>query len=130
MYVTHCSSKKADSFRKTGEKVTPDELYIATPTQRFMRRCIENKVYWAIFSDKYGIWFSNERNTWYEKSPDKVTKEEFKDLVDDFNEKLKDFDEIWFYHNPGRFHNLYKRLVKNPILKDKIKLFTHLGQIR
>ena len=41
------------------EKVTPDKLYVATKTQRFIKLCIENEVKWAIFSDKYGIWFSN-----------------------------------------------------------------------
>jgi len=88
-----------------------------------------SKVNWAIFSDKYGIWFSDKRHAWYEKNPSKVSLEELKTLVEDFNEKLKDFDEIWFYHNPSRFHKLYRRLAKHPLLKKNIKLFTHLKQI-
>jgi hypothetical protein len=129
IYLTHCSARKNLSLRSINRRVTPDNLYTATPTQRFMKRCIMSRVNWAIFSDKYGIWFSHERNTWYEKNPDKVSPEEFEALVQNFNEKLKDFDEIRFYHNPGRFHKLYRRLVKHPLLNKKIKLFTHLEQI-
>jgi hypothetical protein len=36
-----------------------DKVYTATPTRRFMKRCKNAKVNWAIFSDKYGIWFSD-----------------------------------------------------------------------
>jgi hypothetical protein len=129
IYLTHCSAKKNPSLRGVNKRVTPDNLYTATPTQRFMKRCIMSRVNWAIFSDKYGIWFSDERNPWYEKNPDKVSPEEFEALVQNFNQKLKDFDEIRFYHNPGRFHKLYRRLVKHPLLKERIKLITHLEQI-
>lgn len=129
IYLTHCSAKKNLSLKGINKCVTPDDLYTATPTQRFMKRCMENNVNWAIFSDKYGVWFSNEKNAWYEKNPNKVTPDEFKNLVNDFNEKLKDCDEIWFYHNPGRFHILYKQLLEETALKEKIKLITHLEQI-
>jgi hypothetical protein len=69
IYLTHCSAKKNPSLRSVNKRVTPDNLYTATPTQRFMERCIMSRVNWAIFSDKYGIWFSYERNAWYEKNP-------------------------------------------------------------
>lgn len=129
IYLTHCSAKKDDSLKNTGREVTPDKLYIATPTQRFMRKCSEKKVNWAIFSDLYGVWFPNVGRKWYEKSPDTVTEQEFKVLINDFDDKLKQYDEIWFYYNPGRFHPLYKRLLKEAKLKDKIKGFTHIGEI-
>jgi len=129
IYVTHCSAKKDNSLKGTGEKVTPDILYTATPLQRFMSRCKEKKVGWAIFSDKYGVWFPNEEHEWYEKDPDMVTEKEFKNLVRDFEEKLGDHYEIYFYHNPGRFHLLYRRLLKEIQIKGKVILFSHLDEI-
>jgi hypothetical protein len=95
-----------------------------------MKRCIDNNVNWCIFSDKYGIWFSNVNNKWYEKDPNKVKEEEFNELLNDFNRKLKKFDEIRFYYNPGRFHRLYKRILKENNLRERIKLFTHLEDIK
>jgi hypothetical protein len=130
IYITHCSAKKDSSIKESRKKVTPDKLYSATPTQRFMNRCIRNKVSWCIFSDKYGIWFPNVKNEWYEKNPDKVTDEEYNQILNDFNNKLEQFDEIWFYYNPGRFHKLYKKILKDNKLKDRIKLFTHLEDIK
>ena len=127
--MTHCSATKDISLRDVNTCVTPDKLYTATPTQRFMKSCMKNKVEWAIFSDNYGIWLSKERNSWYEKSPDSVTDKEFDRLLANFNTRLKDFDEIWFYYNPGRFHGLYRKLMTNSKLKNKIRLFTHLNEI-
>lgn len=129
IYITHCSAKKDDSLKNTGKKVTPDKLYIATPTQRFMSKCKEKKVNWAIFSDLYGIWFPDIEHEWYEKDPDTVTEQEFRKLVNDFDQKLQNYDEIWFYYNPGRFHPLYKRLLQDTRLKDKVKPFTHIGEV-
>lgn len=85
IYITHCSAKKDDSLKNTGRKVTPDKLYIATPTQRFMSKCKEKKVNWAIFSDLYGVWFPDIEHEWYEKDPDTVTEQEFRNLVKDFD---------------------------------------------
>jgi hypothetical protein len=129
IYITHCSAKKDINFKDTHVRVTPDKLYTATPTQRFMERCKDKKIKWAIFSDKYGVWFSKVKHEWYEKNPSKVTEEEFQDLVIEFNKSLRQFDEIYFYYNPGRFHRLYKRLLEASELKSKIKLITHLHEI-
>ena len=129
IYITHCSAKKNDSFRNTAEKVPPDRLYLATPTQRFMKECKERGVRWAIFSDKYGVWFPEEKHEWYEKDPDTVSEQEFKNLVRNFEEKLANYDQLWFYYNPGRFHPLYERLLKEVKVKGKITLFTHKNQI-
>jgi hypothetical protein len=129
IYITHCSAKKDDSIRNTGMKVTPDRLYRAKPIQRFMNKCKERKVEWAIFSDLYGVWFPNVEHEWYEKDPDTVTEQEFEELVSDFDQKLQKFAEIWFYHNPGRFHPLYRRLLQKIKLKNKVKLFTHIRDI-
>jgi len=130
IYLTHCSAKKDDSLRGSGKRVTPDKLYKSTPIQRFMNECKRKGVEWAIFSDKYGIVFLNQEIEWYDKHPSKVTDEEFKELLKDFDQKLAAYYEIWFYHNPGRFHPLYKRLLNESKLRDRIKLFTHLKEIR
>jgi hypothetical protein len=130
IYLTHCSFKKDDSLKGISKKVTPDRLYTATPTQRFMNRCKERGVEWAIFSDKYGVVFSNKEIEWYDKPPSEVTEREFLELLKDFNQKLEDYNEIWFYHNPGRFHPLYRRLLSESKLKDRIRLFTHIQEIR
>ena len=129
IYITHCSAKKNSVLKSTKAKVTPDKLYIATPTQRFMNKCKNDGVDWAIFSDRYGVWFSNVHHEWYEKSPNRITEDEFNQLVDNFNKSLSQYNEIYFYHNPGRFHRLYKKLLEDSQLKTKIKLFTHLDDI-
>ena len=130
IYLTHCSKKKDDSLKGTDKKVTPDRLYTATPIQRFIKRCKEKGVEWAIFSDKYGVVFPDQKIEWYDKPPSKVTEQEFRRLLNDFDQKLAPYDEIWFYHNPGRFHSLYKRLLTETKLRDRIRLFTHLKDIQ
>jgi len=129
IYVTHCSARKDNTLKETATEVTPDMLYKSNPIQRFMKYCKTNKVNWAIFSDKYGVWFADIKHGWYEKDPDKITDDEFNKLVDNFNNSLGGFDEIWFYYNPGRFHRLYKRLLDTTRLRGKVRLFTHITDI-
>ncbi len=130
IYITHCSAKKDDSFLGTNKKVTPDKLYTATPLQRFVRRCKERKVDWAILSDKYGVVFPDDKIGWYNKHPRKVTPEEFETLAKNFVQRLSGYDGICFYHNPARFHSLYKKLVDEATKKGlNVKLFTHLSEI-
>jgi hypothetical protein len=129
VYLTHCSAKKNDSLKGTSDRVTPDQLYTATPTKRFIVRCKERDVNWAIFSDKYGVWFSTEKHEHYEKDPRRVTAEEFDALLENFNRRLGGFDEIWFYYNPGRFHPLYKKLLSRTRLKKHVHLFSHISEI-
>ena len=64
-------------------------LYAATPIQRFMNGCKNKGVNWAIFSDKYGIWFSDDLHEWYDKNPNRVTEDEFNRLVREFDRSLK-----------------------------------------
>jgi len=129
IYLTHCSAKKDKSLRYSSKQVSPDGLYIAAPTQRFMNMCKNKNVKWAIFSDKYGIWFPQEKHVWYEKNPDTVTAQEFDNLVKDFENKLMDYDEIYFYYNPGRFHRLYDRLLNTVKIEDRIFRISHLSDI-
>ena len=129
IYITHCSAKKDDSLKNTDKKVTPDKLYAATPTKRFMKKCMEKKVSWAIFSDLYGVWFPDVKHQWYDKHPNEVTEQEYIALITDFDKKLQKYDEIWFYYNPGRSHRLYTRLLREVKLKDRVKRFTHIEEI-
>lgn len=129
IYITHCSAKKDNLLKNRDQKVTPDMLYTATPTRRFMSKCKEKNVNWAIFSDLYGVWFPNIKHEWYEKDPEAVIEQEFWNLVNDFDENLLAYDEVWFYHNPGRFHSLYKSLLQKTKLNKRIKLFTHIREI-
>jgi len=129
IHLTHCSAKKAPALQCTATAVSPDVLYTATPTQRFMKRCRDKKVTWAIFSDKFGVWFPQVKHEWYEKDPDTVTDAEFKTLLDDFNQQLRGYDQILFYHNPGRFHPFYRKLTQETQLRDRVRLFSHLSEI-
>jgi hypothetical protein len=130
IYLTHCCAKKDNSLRGGGKKVTPDKLYTSERIQRFMNECKKKGAEWAIFSDKYGVVFPNQEIEWYDKHPSKVTDEEFEALLKDFDQKLAAYDEIWFYYNPGRFHHLYERLLNGSKLKDHIRKFTHIKEIR
>jgi len=130
IYITHCSNKKEPGLKNTSIEVSPQELYTATPTQRFIKTCENKNVNWAIFSDEYGIWFPDEKHIWYNKDPNTVNNEEFDILVEDLENKLNEYDEIFFYHNPGRFHRLYKKLLTTVKNKDKIKLISHLNEIK
>lgn len=129
IFITHCSFTKDDSLKNINQKVTPDKLYTAKTIQRFIKKCKENMVDWAIFSDLYGIWFPWIEHEWYNKSPDDVSDDEFFRLLSNFDEKLQKYDEIYFYHNPGRFHSFYGRLIKNSTLSNRIKMISHLSEI-
>jgi hypothetical protein len=131
IYVTHCSGKKSLSAKRSGAKVTPDKLYTSKRIQPFMRRCKDQKVKWAIFSDLYGIWFPHEKKKWYEKSPQKIKigSEEFKSLVRTFNRRLNRFGKISFYYHPARFHKLYRAILRETKLKSRVEKFKHIDEI-
>ena len=113
LFFTHCYAKKDDSLKGTGRRVTPLELYKATPTQRFMRRCIKTKVNWAIFSDKHAFVFPNEKIEWYEKPPNTLTGAEKEELFNRAYSVLKNYGLTFFYFNPGRFHPAYRDLLED-----------------
>lgn len=88
-------------------------------------------VTWAIFSDNYRIWRSSDKHEWYEKDPDKVTNDEFAELLKNFDKSLENFDEIFFYRNRGRFHNLYKKIASQKQIKKEDKInFSSCGYLR
>jgi hypothetical protein len=113
LYITHCTNKKDHRLKDTREKVTPDKLYIGDKITRFINRCNSQNVKWAIFSDLYGIWFSHEKHVYYEKHPNKVSKEEFEKLLNDTEKKLGKYEKVYFYgnHKSHYFHHLYKKLI-------------------
>ena len=129
IYITHCTGIKNNKLRESGKLVAPDELYQSFFTQRFMARCKQQKVNWAIFSDQYGIWSPNEKKPWYEKHPDTVTEAEFQHLISDFDTKLKPYSEIWFYRHRGWFHPFYQKIIHHSALSNRIKLFSHIQNI-
>lgn len=132
IYLTHCCAKKDDSLQDTRRKVLPDELYTALPTVRFMAKCRAKRVPWAILSDYYGVWFSDVRREWYGDDvgdPRHLTPERFQWLVTDLDTALGRYSEILFYHNPGRFHPVYQRLLHATALRQRVRLITHLDEI-
>ena len=138
IYITHCTRGKNKSLENTDIKVPPDRLYTPRWIQRFMNKCKEMGVNWAILSDEYGIWFPHIKNKYYEKDPDTIVKRgkivdahKFWELVSDFDRKLRDYDEIQFYRQPGGrpLHPTYQKLLQATSLKNKVKLFCHISEI-
>ena len=127
VYFTFCSAQKDDSLRDSGQAVSPDRLYTSQRVRAFMDRCKFKKVRWAIFSDKYGVWFPEVRHPWYEMSPDNALLE-FPNLLADFDEKMKGFDPIYFCPGVGgpRLHGLYRGLARQSRWKDRIKVISFL----
>jgi hypothetical protein len=123
VYLTHCSKEKEPNLQGTDIAVTPDKLYTNSGIQQFMERCQEKKVSWAVLSDLYGVYLSNECHTWYEKHPDTVTPQEEEAVIQDFNSKLDSYDEIYFLVRPESFHPFYERVLKKTVLADKVKIF-------
>ena len=128
IYITHCCLKKDAGLRESGLAATPDRLYTAVTTQRFMTACAGAGVDWAIFSDLYGVWFPTVTHPWYEKDPGKVTPGEFQLLLDDFDKELEPYQEIRFYY-PGRLHPLHKRLLESSRLRPRVQLFSKKAEI-
>jgi hypothetical protein len=128
IFITYCSRQKTSSLAD-GLEVTPDRLYSSNRIRSFMHRCKTKGVEWAIFSDKYGIWFPDEKHESYDKTPESVTEEEFELLLHNFDRRLNIYAEIWFYHNPARFHGLYRRLARESKLRKRIRLFSRLSNI-
>ncbi len=67
-------------IQNTLSKVTADQLYTATPIQRFINKCRNREVNWVIFSYTYGFGFQTLDMNGMKKSR-KVTEEEFDILL-------------------------------------------------
>ena len=124
IYVTHCSGEKDDSLKGTGRAVAPDELYTSSRFRRFVRACREVGAAWAVVSDRWGVWFPDERREWYE------SESEFRALVGSFDSRLAGFDRIYFYHEPGRHHPLYRRVAQASRLRARVEFFTEISEVR
>jgi hypothetical protein len=130
IYLTYCSREKAERYRGTGESVTPDQLYTSDRIQRFICQCKARGVTWAIFSDLYAVWFPEAKHPWYDKDPGDVTCAEFEALLQDFDESLSPYSEIYFCHNAQKqIHPLYVRLLGRSKLAARIKKMTDWERI-
>lgn len=110
LYITHCSRDKQDGMKETGQAVTPDRLYTSPSLIKFVDFCKRTRLDWAIFSDKYGVVFPEEKIQWYSKPPDTVTKMEFEQLLENFTTRLAGFDEIYFYQRAGETHPVFQQI--------------------
>jgi hypothetical protein len=112
IYVTHCSRDKNPEYEISGNDTTPDILYASRNLQKFIAWCRRENQSWAIFSDKYGVVFNDERIQWYNKPPDTVNADEFDHLLTSFTTRLSGFERIIFYHRPGETHPLFLKIVQ------------------
>ena len=112
IYVTHCSREKDAELEKSGALATPDKLYTSPEFQRFIRSCDKNGYEWAVFSDNYGVIFPQQSIGWYNKPPSEVTEKEFAGLLESFIDRLRGYDEIWFYLRQEESHPLFERVLR------------------
>lgn len=123
IYLTHCSKEKSITAKASGLPMPPDELYAEDGIQAFMKACKSHGVNWAILSDNYGVFFPFEKHEYYEKPPATVTSEEEQAIITQFNQRLADYDEIWFYIRPTTFHPFYERVLKGSDLAARVQKF-------
>lgn len=60
LHVTYCSKKKAEGI------LPPDMLYKSERIRRFINKCKDRQVSWAILSAKYGFFFPEEKKKNYD----------------------------------------------------------------
>ncbi len=128
-YLTQCSSEM-DETLDVDQAVRPEMLYTSARVQTFADKCRRKNVEWGIFSGGYGIMFPLEKKKpYYHRGthPSKVTESEFRALLKDFDLKLEDYDEIWFYHDPKRWHPLFERLCNESSIR--VRKFSDLTEI-
>jgi hypothetical protein len=130
IYLTHCSKNKSLAAKASGEKLPPDLLYTDSGLQEFITACKSAGADWAILSDQYGVFSPDDAHEYYEKPPASVTPEEETILVDQLNQRLKDYDEIWFYVRPATFHPLYERILIRSALSGRVHLFSDLEEVK
>jgi len=68
LYMTYCCRQKHFSILPQ----TPEKLYISKRIKQFFDFVKANNLPFAVFSDKYGVVFSNEKIMWYDVPPGKV----------------------------------------------------------
>lgn len=124
IYITYCCKTKASI--PENYKTSPAELYMSCRIRTFINYCNAHNYCWAIFSDKYGLVFKDEKINWYDKAPDKVTLFEYNGLLTSTIDRLQNFDKVFFYYHNESFHPLYRRLVEDLKMYKKIILTTNL----
>ncbi|KXB03303.1 hypothetical protein AKJ45_01970 [candidate division MSBL1 archaeon SCGC-AAA261F19] len=113
-YITYCSAKKRESG-----KWTPDKLYISQRIDRFVERCKDKSLDWAIFSALYGFFFPQQKKSAYDvtmktdydywlgvaviRNKEKLSRVESEKHLSQLIRKIKqqakdrDIDRIFFY---------------------------------
>lgn len=130
IYLTHCSKNKSLEAKASGEKLPPDQLYTDAALQEFIAACKSTGADWVILSDHYGVFSPDDAHEYYEKTPASVTPEEETIIVDQLNQRLKDYEEIWFYVRPETVHPLYERILMHSTLSRRVHLFGNLGEVK
>lgn len=130
IYLTHCSAEKNNALKGTAIATSPDKLYTNPDLQAFMQRCLHHEVAWAILSDRYGVWFPNVKHEWYEKHPATVTEQESQQIVEQFDQDLQGYDEIYFFVRAATFHPFYQKVLSITKLAARVTQFSDLQMIR
>ena len=130
IYLTHCSKEKETTLQGTQIAVTPDKLYTEQGIQQFMHQCQKEGVNWGVLSDLYGIYLATDCRIWYEKHPDTVTPDEEAFIIQDFNQKLNLYDEIYFFVRSDTFHPFYESILRKTLLTDRVNLFQNIDCIK
>lgn len=127
IYITYCCKSKAKI--QENYRISPAELYTSFRIHTFINFCNFHNYSWAIFSDKYGLVFKEDKIGWYDKPPDNVTSLEYNNLLSSTMNRLQIYDTVFFYYCDESFHPLYRRLARDIGMYKKIKLLTDLEEI-
>lgn len=130
IYLTHCSREKLPAAKRDGLEYPPDELYTDPGLQAFIARCRERGQAWAILSDRYGVFFPQEKHPYYEKPPADVTAAEEAEITRGFHAQLSEYDQIWFFTRSETFHSFYERVARNGALAGRVVVFDNLERIQ
>ena len=124
LYITYCCKNKAELAENI--EVYPEDLYLSSRIHSFIDMCEKHNYNWAIFSDKYGLVYKNEKIKWYDKSPATVTPAEYYCLLNMTITRLAEFECVYFFYQDHSFHPLYKQLVNDIKKYKRIKTFNIL----
>lgn len=75
--ICSCSGLKTE---RQQERYFPHELYCSNRCANFFQWCFYLKMEYAVLSDKYGLFFWDEKKPGYDLHPSKLTEKDFEDL--------------------------------------------------
>jgi hypothetical protein len=79
--------------------------------------------------DRCVVWLPEIAGDWCDKYPGKVSEEEVRSLVRDFDEKLQVYVRIYLYYNPGRIASSLPAHLASDDVEGQNPTFTHVAQI-